>query len=186
MAQSSSPVSGVAMRYAGSLFELAVEQKALVQVEKDLGSIGSMIAGSADLKRAIASPVFSAIEQQGAMKALATKAKVSGIVANFLRLTAKNRRLSALPQMISAFTSLAATHRGEASADVTSAHPLSDTQKRELAATLKGVAGKDVSLNVSVDPTLLGGLIVKIGSRQIDTSLRTKLNSLKNNLKEAV
>jgi F-type H+-transporting ATPase subunit delta len=186
VAQSSSPVSGVASRYAGSLFELAVEQKAIAAVEKDLASIGSMIAGSPDLKRAIASPLISAADQQGAMKALAARAKVSGIVTNFLRLTAKNRRLAALPQMISAFSSLAATHRGEASAEVTSAHPLSDAQKKELAATLKGVAGKDVSFNVSVDPTLLGGLIVKMGSRQIDTSLRTKLNSLKNNLKEAV
>jgi F-type H+-transporting ATPase subunit delta len=186
VAQSSSPVSGVALRYAGSLFELAVEQKSLPQVEKDLGSIGSMIAGSPDLKRAIASPVFSAAEQQSAMKTLAAKAKISAVVTNFLRLAAKNRRLSALPQMISAFSTLAASHRGEASADVTSAHPLSDAQKKELAATLKGVAGKDVSFNVSVDPSLLGGLVVKMGSRQIDTSLRTKLNSLKNNLKEAV
>jgi F-type H+-transporting ATPase subunit delta len=185
VAQSSSPVSGVAMRYAGSLFELAVESKALVSVEKDLGSIASMISGSTDLKRVLSSPIFSASDQEGAVKALAAKAKVSSLVTNFLRLVAKNRRLSAIPHMISAFTSLAAEHRGEASAEVTSAHPLSDAQKKELAATLKSTAGKDVSLNVSVDPSLLGGLIVKMGSRQIDTTLRTKLNSLKNNLKEA-
>jgi F-type H+-transporting ATPase subunit delta len=185
VAQSSPSLSGVAGRYAGSLFDLALESKALPQVEKDLSSLASMIAGSSDLKRAIASPVFSAAEQQNAVGVLASKAKVSGLVANFLRLSAKNRRLSAMPQMITAFADLAAAHRGEASADVTSAHALPDAQRKELAAALKGVTGKDVSLNVTVDPSLLGGLIVKMGSRQIDTSLRTKLSSLKSTLKEA-
>jgi F-type H+-transporting ATPase subunit delta len=185
VAQSSPSVSGVAGRYAGSLFDLAVESKSLPQVERDLSSLASMISGSADLKRAIASPVFSAADQQNAVGALASKAKVSGLVANFLRLAAKNRRLSAIPHMISAFANLAAAHRGEASAEVSSAHPLSGAQKTELAAALKGVSGKNVSFNVTVDPSLLGGLIVKMGSRQIDTSLRTKLSSLKKNLKEA-
>lgn len=185
MAQSSPSVSGVAGRYAGSLFDLALESKALPQVEKDLASLAAMIAGSPDLKRAIASPVFSAAEQQSAVGALASKAKISGLVRNFLQLAAKNRRLSAVPQMISAFANLAAAHRGAASADVTAAHALSDAQKKELAATLKSVSGKEVSFNVTVDPSLLGGLIVKMGSRQIDTSLRTKLSSLKSTLKEA-
>jgi F-type H+-transporting ATPase subunit delta len=185
VAQSASPISTVAARYAGSLFELALQGKAVAQVEKDLGAVSSMIAGSADLSRAISSPVFSAGDQQKAVGALAAKAKLSGLVSNFLRLAAKNRRLSAVPQMITAFGNLAAAHRGEASAEVTSAHALSAAQTKELAATLKSVAGKDVSFNVAVDPSLLGGLIVKMGSRQIDTSLRTKLSSLKSSLKEA-
>lgn len=185
MAQSASPISTVAARYAGSLFELALQGKSVTQVEKDLGAVSSMIAGSADLARAITSPVFSAGDQQKAVSALAAKAKLSGLVSNFLRLAAKNRRLSAVPQMITAFGNLAAAHRGEASAEVTSAHALSPAQTKELAATLKSVAGKDVSFNVAVDPSLLGGLIVKMGSRQIDTSLRTKLSSLKSSLKEA-
>jgi F-type H+-transporting ATPase subunit delta len=185
VAQSASPISTVAARYAGSLFELALQGKSVAQVEKDLGAVSAMIAGSADLARAITSPVFSAGDQQKAVGALAAKAKLSGLVSNFLALAARNRRLSAVPQMITAFGNLAAAHRGEASAEVTSAHALSPAQTKELAATLKSVAGKDVSLNVAVDPSLLGGLIVKMGSRQIDTSLRTKLSSLKSTLKEA-
>ena len=186
MAQSASPISTVAARYAGSLFDLAVQGKVLAQVEKDLAAVASMIAGSADFSRAISSPVFSTGDQQKAVGSLAAKAKLSGLVSNFLRLVAKNRRLAAVPQMITAFGNLAAAHRGEARAVVTSAHALSPVQTKELAATLKSVAGgKDVSFNVAVDPSLLGGLIVKMGSRQIDTSLRTKLSSLKSNLKEA-
>jgi F-type H+-transporting ATPase subunit delta len=185
VAQSASPISTVAARYAGSLFDLAVQGKVIPQVEKDLAAVASMIAASADFSRAISSPVFSAGDQQKAIGALAVKAKLSGLVANFLRLAAKNRRLAAVPQMITAFGNLAAAQRGEASAEVTCAHALSPAQTKELAATLKSVAGKDVSFNVAVDPSLLGGLIVKMGSRQIDTSLRTKLSSLKSTLKEA-
>lgn len=185
MAQSASPVSGVAARYAGSLFDLARDAKAISQVEADLRSLGAMIKSNAQLSRIISSPVISAAEQLGAIGAIAAKSKMSGLVGNFLRLVAKNRRISALPSMIAAFGNLAAAHRGEASADVTSAHALSPAQRKELAAALKGVAGKDVSFDVAVDPSLLGGLVVKMGSRQIDTSLRTKLSSLKSNLKEA-
>ena len=162
-----------------------MQAKSLSAVEKDLQAVSIMIKGSADLSRAIASPVFSAGEQQNAIGAIAKKAKLSPLVENFLRLAAKNRRLSSVPQMIAAFGNLAAASRGEASAEVTSAHALSAAQTKELAAALKSVAGKDVSFNVAVDPSLLGGLIVKIGSRQIDTSLRTKLSSLKSTLKEA-
>jgi F-type H+-transporting ATPase subunit delta len=185
VAQSASPISTVAARYAGSLFDLAVQGKVISQVEKDLAAVASMIAGSADFSRAISSPVFSAGDQQKAIGALAAKAKLSLLVSNFLRLVAKNRRLAAVPQIITAFGNLAAAQRGEASAEVTSAHPLSAAQTKELAAALKSVAGKDVSFNVAIDPSLLGGIIVKMGSRQIDTSLRTKLSSLKSTLKEA-
>ena len=184
MAQSSSPISGVAERYASSLFELALEEKSVAKVEADLDSFERMLAGSADLARLIESPVFSAEDQARAISAIVDKAKIGGLAGNFLRVVAQNRRLFAVPGMIRAFRRIAAEHRGEVSAEVTSAHALTPAQQAELKATLKGVAGKDVAFNVTVDPSLLGGMVVKLGSRQIDTSLKTKLNSLKLALKE--
>ncbi len=184
MAQSTSLISGVAQRYAGSLFELAEQAKSVSKVEKELGQFEALIDGSDDLKRLIASPVFSADDQLRAISAVADKAKITGLTGNFLRVVARNRRLFAVPGMIRAFRQIAAVARGEVAAEVTSAHTLTAAQQKELAATLKGVAGKDVTINVSVDPSLLGGMIVKMGSRQIDTSLKTKLNSLKLALKE--
>ncbi|KQZ28433.1 ATP synthase F0F1 subunit delta [Mesorhizobium sp. Root552] len=184
MAQSSSPISGVAERYAGSLFELALQENSVAKVEAALTSFEAMLAGSADLKRLIESPVFAAEDQERAISAIVDKAKITGLAGNFLRVVARNRRLFAIPGMIKAFRKIAAEHRGEASAEVTSAHVLSAAQQAELKTALKSVAGKDVTFNVTVDPSLLGGLIVKMGSRQIDTSLKTKLNSLKLALKE--
>ncbi|MDP3895390.1 MAG: F0F1 ATP synthase subunit delta [Mesorhizobium sp.] len=184
MAKSGSSISGVADRYAGSLFDLAVESKSIAAVENDLARFEALLAGSDDLKRLISSPVFSADEQFRSIAAIADKAKIGGLVGNFLRVVAQNRRLFAIPGMIRAFREIAARHRGEINAEVTSAHALTPAQETELKATLKSVAGKDVTLSLTVDPTLLGGMVVKIGSRQIDTSLRTKLNSLKLALKE--
>ncbi|ERM00343.1 F0F1 ATP synthase subunit delta [Brucella intermedia 229E] len=185
VAETSSLISGVAQRYAGSLFELALDAKSVAAVEKDLDRFeGGLLSGSEDLKRLISSPVFSSEDQLHAIGALADKAGIKGLVGNFLRVVARNRRLFALPGIIAAFRKIAAEHRGEISADVVSAHELSAAQQNELKATLKGVAGKDVTINVTVDPSILGGLIVKMGSRQIDTSLRTKLSSLKLALKE--
>ena len=184
MAQSASPVSAVAKRYAGSLFDLALESKAVATVEKDLGRLEAIVSGSPELGRLMSSPVFSADEQLKAVTAIAAKAKIGGLVGNFLQVAARNRRLNAVSDMIGAFRQIAAEHRGEATADVTSAHALTAAQEKELKDTLKGVAGKDVAISVTVDPSLLGGLIVKMGSRQIDTSLRTKLSSLKSSLKE--
>lgn len=184
MAETSSLISGVAQRYAGSLFELALEAGSVAAVEKDLDGFEALLSGSEDLKRLISSPVFSSEDQLHAIGALADKAGITGLVGNFLRVVAQNRRLFALPGIIAAFRKIAAEHRGEVSADVISAHELSAAQQNELKATLKSVAGKDVTINVTVDPSILGGLIVKMGSRQIDTSLRTKLSSLKLALKE--
>lgn len=184
MAQSGSMTSGVAQRYANSLFELAAESKALSKVEKDLGDFDTMLQDSADLRRLITSPVFSAEEQSRAIAAVLDKAGITGLVANFLRVVARNRRLFAVPGMIRAFREIAARHRGEESADVVSAHALSASQEKELKDALKDVAGRDVALNVTVDPSILGGLVVQVGSRQLDTSLKTKLNSLKLALKE--
>lgn len=184
MAQSSSPISVVAERYAGSLFELALQANSVAKVEADLNSFEALLDGSADLSRLINSPVFSSEDQAKAIAAIADKAKITGLTGNFLRVVAKNRRLFAVPGMIKAFRRIAAEHRGEASAEVTSAHALTAAQQTELKAALKSVVGKDVAITVTVDPSLLGGLVVKMGSRQIDTSLKTKLNSLKLALKE--
>lgn len=184
MAQSSSLISGVARRYAGSLYELAAESGSVEAVESGLGQVEAMIGESADFKRLIESPVFSADEQYRAIAAIGEKAGIDGLLANFLKVVARNRRLFALPGIITAFRAIAAEARGEIAADVVSAHELNATQQKELAAALKDVAGKDVAINLTVDPSILGGLIVKIGSRQIDTSLKTKLTSMKLALKE--
>ncbi len=184
MANSGSMISGVAQRYAHSLYELAADDGRVAEVERDLAGFERLLAGSEDLQRLIESPVFSAEDQFRAIDAIAGRAGITGLVGNFLRVAARNRRLFAVPSMIAAFRRIAADARGEASAEVASAHALTDAQKDELKAALRGVAGKDVAINVKVDPSLLGGLVVKMGSRQIDTSLRTKLNSLKLALKE--
>ncbi|MBS9721524.1 F0F1 ATP synthase subunit delta [Tianweitania sp. BSSL-BM11] len=184
MAQSTSLIAGVADRYAGSLFDLARDTNSIPAVETDLGRFEALLAESEDLTRLVKSPVFSAEEQEKAIAAVLAKAGITGLVANFLQVVAQNRRLFAVPGMIKAFRRIAAEHRGETTADVTTAHALTDTQESELKAALKSIANKDVSINVTVDPTLLGGLVVKMGSRQIDTSLKTKLASLKLALKE--
>ncbi len=184
MADTSQLVSGVAERYASSLFELAQESNSVKKVEADLAAFQKMIGESEDLKRLVESPVFAADEQLAAISAILAKAKMTGIAANLIKVAAQNRRLFAVPGMIKAFSNIAARERGEVSADVTSAHALTAAQEKELKAALKGVTGKEVTLNVTVDASILGGLIVKVGSRQIDTSLRTKLSTLKLALKE--
>lgn len=184
MAQTGSMISGVAKRYAGSLYELAAEGNAVAAVEADLARLEAMLADSADLRRLIESPAFSSDDQLRAISAVADKAGITGLVGNFVRVVAANRRLFALPSIIAGFRAIAAEARGEVAADVTSAHALSAQQERELQAALKQVAGKDVKMSLLVDPSLLGGMVVRIGSRQIDTSLKTKLNSLKLALKE--
>lgn len=177
-------ISGVAERYASSLFELAQEANAVAAVEKELSDVEAMLSESEDFQRLVRSPVFSADDQFHAISAIVDKAGITGLVGNFLRVVARNRRLFAIPDMIRAFRRIAADARGEVTAEVVSAHALTAAQQKELQSTLKGVAGKDVSIDLAVDPSLLGGLVVKLGSRQIDTSLKTRLNSLKLALKE--
>ena len=184
MATSASSISVIAERYASSLFELALEAKALDKVERDLAGFNDLVAGSADLTRLVRSPVFAADEQSKAVDAILKKAKIGGLAGNLVRVMARNRRLFAMPAVLGKYRNLLAAHRGEASADVTVAHPLAPKQKAELTKALKAIVGKDVAIHTSVDESILGGLIVKIGSRQIDTSLRTKLSSLKLALKE--
>lgn len=184
MAQDNSPISGVAERYGRSLFELARDGNAIEATEASLADFESLLGESADLARLIKSPVFSAGDQERALGAVLTKAGLTGLAANFLHVVAKNRRLFAVPDMIRAFRRIAAEARGEVSAEVATAHALSPEQESELKSTLAGIVGKDVAVQVTVDPALLGGMIVKLGSRQIDTSLKTKLDSMKLKLKE--
>ena len=157
----------------------------LAEVEKNLVHSRSLLDESPDLARLVRSPVFSAEEQAKAITAIADKARIGGLAGNFLQLIARNRRLFAAPDMIKAFRGLAARARGEVEAEVTSAVPLTEAQINALKDTLRAdVGGKDVQLDTRVDPALLGGLVVKMGSRMIDSSLRTKLNSLKTRMKE--
>jgi len=176
--------SGVAGRYANALFELALEENALEKVEQDLNSFNQALDAVEDLRRLVKSPVFSAEEQVRAIAAILEKMQIEGLTANFLKLIARNRRLFAAPDMIKAFRALLARHRGQTSAEVTSAVPLEEGQVRALQAALKATLHKDVQLDRKVDATLLGGLVVKVGSRMVDSSLRTKLNSLKHAMKE--
>jgi F-type H+-transporting ATPase subunit delta len=172
-------MASMAGRYAAALFELAKEQKQLDQVERDVAAFLAMLEISADLVRLVKSPVISAQAQVRALEAILAKAGVSGFTGNFLKLIVRNRRLFAVADMLKAFQSLLARERGEVSADVASAHPLSPEQMQVLSDSLKTSIGKNVQIRTRVDPNLLGGLIVKVGSKMIDSSLRTKLNNLK-------
>jgi F-type H+-transporting ATPase subunit delta len=176
--------SGVAGRYATALFELALEAKALDKVENDLNRFGEALDAFEDLTRLVKSPVFTAEEQGKALAAILDKLKIEGLTKNFLLLVAKNRRLFATPDMLRAFRAMLARHRGETSAMVTAASKLTEGQVTALKQALKAALGKDVMLEERVDPSLLGGLVVKVGSRMVDTSLRTKLQSLKHAMKE--
>jgi F-type H+-transporting ATPase subunit delta len=185
VAGESPSVSGVSGRYATALFELARDEKSIDAVRADLDRFDAMLSDSADLKRLVRSPVFSAGAQSRALTAVLDKAGISGISANFLKVLTANRRLFAVSEVIRAFRTLVAKFKGEASADVTVAETLSDKNLDALKSALKTVTGKDVTLNVKVDPSIIGGLVVKLGSRMVDSSLRTKLNSIKHAMKEA-
>jgi F-type H+-transporting ATPase subunit delta len=178
-------VSGVSGRYATALFELARDEKSVDAVKADLEKFSAMLADSPDLLRLVRSPVFGATDQAKALAAVLEKAGIGGISANFLRVLTVNRRLFAVADVIRAFRALVAKYKGEATADVTVAEKLSDKNLDAIKAALKSVTGKDVALNVNVDPAIIGGLVVKLGSRMVDSSLRTKLNSIKNAMKEA-
>ena len=177
-------VSGMAGRYATALFELADEAGAVDSVAADLARLSGLMAENADLARLVKSPVFTAEEQLGAMAAVLDKVGIGGLAGNFVRLVAKNRRLFALPRMISDYAALVARKRGETTAEITVAAPLGDAHYAALKEALAQQTGKDVHLDVTVDPSILGGLIVKLGSRMVDASLKTKLNSIRHAMKE--
>jgi F-type H+-transporting ATPase subunit delta len=172
-------ISGVAGRYANALFDLATEAKAVPATAKSLSALQNMISGSTDLKRLIDSPVFKAEDQLSALTALSAKAGVTGLALNFVKLMCAKRRLPALSDAISGFQALVADAKGEMVAEVTSAEKLSAVQLKDLQAALKAKLGRDVTLQTTIDPSILGGLIVKAGTTMIDDSLKTKLQNLK-------
>lgn len=184
MATDEANTATVPGRYASALFELAQSENRVSDVEQQLTSLGAMLDESEDLRRLVRSPVFSSEEQITALNSVMDRAGISGLAANFVKLLARNRRLFVLRDAVSVFQKLAARARGEVEADVTSAAPLTDEQQSELAERLRIAVGKNITLKTTVDPSLLGGLIIKIGSRMIDSSLRTKLATLKMRMKE--
>ena len=185
MPSSSSVVSGVAGRYAAALFELAEKQKNLDAIAADAVTIRSLLAESADLRRLVASPVIGREEQGQAIAAVLEKAGVSELTRNFVGVVANNRRLFALDDMCVAYRELLSSRRGELTAEVTSAQPMTDAQRDALEQQLRTAIGSKVSLDASVDQSLLGGMIVKVGSRMVDSSLKTKLQRLELSLKGA-
>ena len=172
-------MASMAGRYAAALFDLAKEERQLSRIEADLKSFQAMLDESADLRRLIRSPVIAAEDQAKALAAILAKVGVSPLTANFFKLIARNRRLFAAADMMRDFRALLARDRGEVSADVATAHLLTAEQLNALKDALRVQIGKDVQVNTRVDPALLGGLVVKVGSKMIDSSLRTKLNNLK-------
>jgi F-type H+-transporting ATPase subunit delta len=177
-------VSGVARRYATALFELAGEQDAVDTVRGDLDRFAAMLHESTDLARLVRSPAYSAEEQLRAVAAVLDRAGIGGLAGNFIKLAARNRRLFAIGDMIAAYRALVAQARGEITAAVTVAEPIAGARLDDIKSALREVAGKDVQVDLTVDPALIGGLIVRIGDRMIDTSLRTKLTAMQLAMKE--
>jgi F-type H+-transporting ATPase subunit delta len=180
-----SKASNVGGRYAQALFDLADDEGKLAVVEADLKSLKAMRAESADLRTLIASPAFSSEDKGKGLAAIASRAQFDGLTKKFLGLLAAKARVSVLPSIITSFEALAAERRGAISAEVVTAMPLTDAQAKGLAAALRQALGKDPEIETRVDPAILGGLKVKVGSRLFDASLKSKLDSLKFALKRA-
>ncbi len=179
MATTDQTVSGVEGRYANALFQLATEQKSVDKTGGELADFQAVIEASPELKRLVGSPVFSAADQIAAIEGICAKAEIGGTTVNFLKLVAKNRRLAAISGIIKTYATLLATSKGEVQAEVASAEKLSDKHIKDIKAALKASIGRDVQLSTRVDSSILGGLIVKVGSRMLDNSLKTKLQNLK-------
>jgi F-type H+-transporting ATPase subunit delta len=186
VAQQETIVSGMAGRYASALFGLAKDQGTTDQVATDLKAFAALIDESPDLQRLVRSPVFAAEDQTRALTAILDKAGMTGIAANFIKLVAAKRRLFAIGDMIRGYLALNDAEKGVTRAEVTVAEPLAATHSAALEQALKDVTGgKSVDITVKIDPSIIGGLIVKLCSRMIDSSLRTKLNAIKFAMKEA-
>jgi F-type H+-transporting ATPase subunit delta len=177
-------VAGVAGRYATALFELARDEDQLEIAATALIQLNTLLNESDELRQFIRNPIFSAEQQTRVMTVLNEQAEFPPLIQNFLQLLVRNRRIFTLSGVIAAFQTLVTASRDELNAEVISAVPLAEAQTQELKATLKAKTGKDITLNEKVDPAILGGLVVKIGSRMVDNSVRTKLNNLKNVMKE--
>ncbi|MFM9827467.1 MAG: F0F1 ATP synthase subunit delta [Sphingomonas sp.] len=170
--------ASLAGRYATALFELARDAKAIDTVEASLATVREALAESPDFARLTASPLIARKDAANAIAAVAKAMKLDATTSSFLGVLADNRRLGQLAQVIRAFRALAANYRGEATAEVASAHPLSDDQVAALKQSLRQRLGREVAVDLSVDPSLLGGLVVRLGSQMIDSSIKTRLNSL--------
>jgi F-type H+-transporting ATPase subunit delta len=177
-------VSGMAGRYATALFDLALSEGAIDAVKADLDGFDALVSDNPDLMRLVRSPVFSADDQVKALSAVLERAGIGGLAAKFLKVVAANRRLFAVRGMIRDFRALVADHKGEVTADVTLAERPSERQLSALRDALGTITRRDVQVEVKVDPAIIGGLIVKLGSRMVDSSLRTKLNSIRHAMKE--
>ena len=175
---------GIAARYASAVFELAKETKSVAKIEGDLDALSAALGESADFRALISSPLYSRDEQAAALSALAKKMGLTPVMSNVLGLMAAKRRLFVLPQLVTALRGLIAEDKGEVTAEVVSAKALTKAQSDKLAKTLAERVGKTVKINATVDESLIGGLVVKVGSKMIDTSIRSKLNSLQNAMKE--
>ncbi|MEL7080363.1 MAG: F0F1 ATP synthase subunit delta [Pseudomonadota bacterium] len=184
MSEPASISMGIAERYATAVYELAKDDGSLTAIESDLTALTETVAESADFNALIHSPIYSRDEQQGAISALAAKMGLSPLMANTLALMASKRRLFVMPQLVQALRDRIAEDKNEVTAEVVTAKALTKTQSDKLAKTLKDRMGKDVTISATVDASLIGGMIVKVGSKMIDTSIRSKLSSLQNAMKE--
>ena len=184
VSESASNSTGIAGRYATAIFELAKESGDLDALERDVDTLEAAIAESSDHRDLIRSPIYTREQQSGAVAALAAKMGLTGTMANALKLMASKRRLFVMNQLLTVLRSRIADEKGEVTAEVQSAQALSKDQQSALAETLKASVGKDVKMKLSVDESLIGGLIVKVGSKMIDTSIRSKLAALQNTMKE--
>jgi F-type H+-transporting ATPase subunit delta len=178
LASETTGVSGLAERYAAALFDIADERRTLDEVASDLGQLRAMLAASVDLSRLVRSPILTRSEQGKAIGALAARAGFSRLVRDFLAVVAKNRRLFAVPAMIEVYLARLAERRGEVTAKIIAAQPLSETQLTLLSDQLRRSVGRRVSVDATVDPGLIGGIIVKMGSRMVDGSIKSKLQRL--------
>jgi F-type H+-transporting ATPase subunit delta len=183
LSANSATASGLASRYATALFELAVESNELDAVAADLDKVGDLLRESPDFARMIRSPIVSRDDQGKGVAAVAGQAGIGKLVQSFLGVLAKQRRLTALPQMTAAFGAMLAERRGEVAAELVSAVPLSDKDLAGIKTGIERYAGKKVRLSSSVDESLIGGLVVKVGSKMIDASLKTKLHQLELSMK---
>ncbi|MGA9251124.1 MAG: F0F1 ATP synthase subunit delta [Roseobacter sp.] len=184
MSEPASISTSIAARYATAIYEIAKEEKALAALEDDINTLQSALTDSDDFRALISSPIYTRDEQATAISALAAKMGLTGTMANTLALMAQKRRLFVMPNLLATLREVIAKDKGEVTADVVSAKALTKAQADKLAKSLKASTGKTVTLNATVDESLIGGLVVKVGSRMIDTSIRAKLNSLQNAMKE--
>jgi len=185
LSNSAAQNSGAAGRYTAAMFELAESAGALDTVEKEFQELGAVLESNTELSHVISSPAFSREQQSGAIGALAAKLGHSEMTRNFLGLMGSKGRLALLPETISGFEALVAEHRGNFAAEVTTAKPMSDMQRNALAENLRNSLGRSVRIEENVDPSILGGLIVKVGSKMVDSSLKSQLERLETAMKES-